>query len=66
MFVPIYRVLMINNFRMALRGVLETFHLFTEKNTTTIGSIYTWRTLTGVKLHNNRTQYSRPAIFFVV
>jgi len=29
-----------------------------------LGSVYTWRTLTGVKLNNNRTQYSRTAIFF--
>jgi len=28
------------------------------------GSVYTWRTLTGVKLKNNWTQYSRPAIFW--
>jgi len=26
--------------------------------------VYTWRTLTGVKLNNNRTQYSRPGIFW--
>jgi len=25
--------------------------------------VYTWRTLTGVKLNNNWAQYSRPAIF---
>jgi len=29
-----------------------------------IGPIYTWRTLTGIKLNNNRAQYSRPAIFW--
>jgi len=28
------------------------------------GPIYTWRTLTGVKLNNNWTKYSRPAIFW--
>jgi len=28
-----------------------------------LGPIYTWRTLTGVNLNNNWTQYSRPAIF---
>jgi len=27
------------------------------------GPIYTWRTLTGVKLNNNWTHYSRPAMF---
>jgi len=31
-----------------------------------IGPVYTWRTLTGVKLNNNRTQYSRPEIFWHV
>jgi len=29
-----------------------------------LGSVYTWRTLTGVKLNNNWTQYSRPEIFW--
>jgi len=28
------------------------------------GAIYTWRTLTGVKLNNNRTQYSNPEMFW--
>jgi len=27
-----------------------------------LGLVYTWRTLTDVKLNNNRTQYSSPAI----
>jgi len=31
---------------------------------TTYPSKYVWRTLTGLKLNNNRTQYSRPAIFW--
>jgi len=29
-----------------------------------IGPVYTWCTLTGVKLNNNITQYSRAAIFW--
>jgi len=29
-----------------------------------LGLVHTWRTLTGVKLNNNWTQYSRPAIFW--
>jgi len=29
-----------------------------------LSSVYTWRTLTGVKLNNNCRQYSRPAIFW--
>jgi len=28
-----------------------------------LGPVYTWRTLTGVKLNNNRTQYSSPEFF---
>jgi len=35
-------------------------------NTDNLGPIYTWRTLTGVKLSNNRTQYSSPEIFLTV
>jgi len=31
-----------------------------------LSPVYTWRTLTGVKLNNNRTQYFRPAIFLAV
>jgi len=30
----------------------------------TFRPVYTWRTLTGVNLNNNRTQYSKPAIFW--
>jgi len=30
----------------------------------TLRLVYTWRTLTGVKLNNHWTQYSRPAIFW--
>jgi len=29
-----------------------------------VSPVYTWRTLTGVKLNNNRTQYFWPAIFW--
>jgi len=29
-----------------------------------LGPIYTWRTFTGVKLNNNGTKLSRPAIFW--
>jgi len=29
-----------------------------------LGPVYTWRTFTGVKLNNNWTQNSRPAIFW--
>jgi len=29
-----------------------------------LGPVYTWRTLTGVKLNNNWTQYSSPAVFW--
>jgi len=29
----------------------------------TLGLVYTWRIFTDVMLNNNRTQYSRPAIF---
>jgi len=29
-----------------------------------LGPIYTWRTLTDVKLNQNRTQYSSPEIFW--
>jgi len=29
-----------------------------------LGSVYTWRTLTGLKLNNNWTQYSRRAIIW--
>jgi len=29
-----------------------------------LGLIYTWHTLTGVKLNNNSTQYSSPEIFW--
>jgi len=28
------------------------------------GPVYTWRTLTGIKLNNNWTQNSKPAIFW--
>jgi len=28
-----------------------------------LGLVYTWRSLTGVKLNNNRTQYTRTSIF---
>jgi len=31
-----------------------------------LGLVYTWRTLTGVKLNNNRNQYSKQAIFLPV
>jgi len=29
-----------------------------------LGSVYTWRTFTALKLNNNWTQYSRSAIFW--
>jgi len=29
-----------------------------------LSPVYTWRTLTGVKLNNNQTQYSGPEIFW--
>jgi len=29
-----------------------------------LGPVYTWRTLTGVKLNNNWTQYSSPEFFW--
>jgi len=29
-----------------------------------LGPVYTWRTLTGVKLNNNWTQYSSSEIFW--
>jgi len=32
--------------------------------TNSLGPVYTWRTLTGVKLNNNWTQYAWPAIFW--
>jgi len=31
---------------------------------TNLGQVYTWQRLTGVKLNNNWTQYSKPAIFW--
>jgi len=29
-----------------------------------LGPVYTWRTLTGIKLNNNRIQYSSSEIFW--
>jgi len=37
---------------------MYSFHL------TDLGPVYTWRTLTGVKLNNNFTQYSSPEMFW--
>jgi len=31
---------------------------------TLLGPVYAWRTLTGVELNNNWTQYFRPTIFW--
>jgi len=46
-----------SNFNNAGRKFLYGYIFYIE------GSVYTWHTLTGVKLNNNRTQYSRPPIF---
>jgi len=41
--------------------IVETFWFTVHRNL--LGPFYTWRTLTGVKLNNNWTQYSMPASF---
>jgi len=39
-------------------------HIYKSIDSIVLGPVYTWRTLIGVKLNNNWTQYSRPPIFW--
>jgi len=44
---------------ITIYSILRTYAEQNEK-----GPVYPWLTLTGVKLNNNWTQYSSPAIFW--